>query len=53
MHEAAHFADDIVLLRAGLVVQRGTLDDLLSRPAEPFVTEYIRAQRADSRLVAA
>jgi osmoprotectant transport system ATP-binding protein len=53
MHEAAHFADDIVLLRAGMVVQRGTLDDLLSRPAEPFVTEYVRAQRADARLVAA
>jgi osmoprotectant transport system ATP-binding protein len=53
MQEAAHFADEIVLLRAGKVVQRGTLDDLLSRPAEPFVTEYIRAQRADARLVAA
>jgi osmoprotectant transport system ATP-binding protein len=50
MHEAAHFADDIVLLRAGRVVQRGTLDDLLQRPAEAFVTEFVRAQRADPRL---
>jgi osmoprotectant transport system ATP-binding protein len=53
MHEAAHFADEIVLMRAGRVVQRGTLDDLLERPAEPFVTEFIRAQRADPRLAAA
>jgi osmoprotectant transport system ATP-binding protein len=53
MHEAAHFADDIVLMRDGRVVQRGTLDDLLARPAEPFVTEFIRAQRADARLAAA
>jgi osmoprotectant transport system ATP-binding protein len=40
MHEAAHFADEIVLMREGRVVQRGTLDDLL-RPAEPFVNEFI------------
>jgi osmoprotectant transport system ATP-binding protein len=53
MHEAAHFAHEIVLMREGKVVQRGTLDDLLARPAEPFVTEFIRAQRADPRLAAA
>jgi len=53
MHEAAHFADEIVLMRDGRVVQRGTLDDLLARPAEPFVTEFIHAQRADPRLAAA
>ena len=53
MHEAAHFADDIVLMREGRVVQRGTLDDLLARPAEPFVTDFIHAQRADPRLAAA
>jgi len=34
------------------VVQRGSLDDLLQRPAEAFVTEFIRAQRADPRLAA-
>jgi osmoprotectant transport system ATP-binding protein len=53
MHEAAHFADEIVLMREGRVVQRGTLDDLLARPAEPFVTEFIHAQRADPRLATA
>ncbi len=50
MHEAAHFADEIVLMREGSVVQRGPLDDLLARPAEPFVAEFVRAQRADPRL---
>jgi osmoprotectant transport system ATP-binding protein len=50
MHEAAHFADAIVLMREGRVVQTGTLDDLLVRPAETFVTEFVRAQRADPRL---
>lgn len=50
MHEAAHFADEIVLMCEGRVVQAGTLDDLLLRPAAPFVTEFIRAQRADARL---
>jgi osmoprotectant transport system ATP-binding protein len=53
MHEAAWFADEIVLMREGRVVQRGSLDDLLQRPAQAFVTEFIRAQRADPRLAAA
>ena len=52
MHEAAWFADEIVLMREGRVVQRGSLDDLLQRPAQAFVTEFIRAQRADPRLAA-
>ncbi|MGH8744309.1 MAG: ATP-binding cassette domain-containing protein [Burkholderiales bacterium] len=46
MNEAAYLASDIVLLRAGRVVQRGTLDDLLHRPAEPYVREFVRAQRS-------
>jgi len=53
MHEAAWFADEIMLMREGRIVQRGSLDDLLQRPADPFVTEFVRAQRADPRLAAA
>ncbi len=45
MNEAAHFADQIVLMRDGEVVQSGTSDELQMRPAELFVTEFIRAQR--------
>jgi osmoprotectant transport system ATP-binding protein len=52
LHEAAFLADEILLMRDGRVVQRGTLDDLLERPAEPFVTAFTGAQRADPRLAA-
>jgi osmoprotectant transport system ATP-binding protein len=51
MHEAAHFADEIMLMRGGKLVQRGSLETLLASPAETFVTDFIRAQRADARLV--
>ena len=46
MSEAAYFGDTIILMRAGKIVQAGTLDDLLHRPAEPYVTDFIRAQRS-------
>jgi osmoprotectant transport system ATP-binding protein len=45
MGEAAHFAGEVILMREGRIIQRGTLDDLLKRPAEPYVTEFISAQR--------
>jgi len=53
LHEAAWFGDEIVLMRSGCIVQRGSLEDLLQRPAEPFVTEFVHAQRADPRLAVA
>ncbi len=43
--EAAWFADRLVLMRDGAIVQDGTLQDLLDRPAEPFVTRFVEAQR--------
>ncbi|GGA14876.1 ATP-binding cassette domain-containing protein [Dyella caseinilytica] len=43
--EAAWFADRIVLMRQGRVVQDGCLDDLRLRPADPFVTRFVEAQR--------
>lgn len=43
--EAAFFADRIVLMQAGRVVQQGSLDDLWRSPADPFVTRFIHAQR--------
>jgi osmoprotectant transport system ATP-binding protein len=46
MNEAAYLADEIVLMRAGSVVQQGSLTDLLQRPKEDYVTEFIRAQRS-------
>jgi osmoprotectant transport system ATP-binding protein len=44
--EASFFADRIVLLHAGRIVQEGTLQDLVQRPAEPFVQSFIQAQRS-------
>jgi len=45
MAEAAWFADRLVLMRHGKVVQDGRLDDLCRRPADPFVTRFVQAQR--------
>ena len=47
MHEAAFFGDEIILLRDGRVVQKGTIADLIERPADPFVTDFISAQRRE------
>ncbi|QSQ20723.1 ATP-binding cassette domain-containing protein [Pyxidicoccus parkwayensis] len=43
--EAGFLGDDILLMRDGRVVQQGGLADLESRPADPFVTRFIQAQR--------
>lgn len=44
--EAAWFADRLVLLREGRVVQDGRYEDLRDRPADDFVRAFIHAQRA-------
>jgi osmoprotectant transport system ATP-binding protein len=43
--EASFFADRVVLLREGQIVQQGTPADLWRRPADPFVTRFVQAQR--------
>jgi osmoprotectant transport system ATP-binding protein len=43
--EAGFFGHEIVLLKDGAIVQRGSLDDLMRRPADPFVTRFVNAQR--------
>src|SRR5262249_38271351 len=43
--EAAFFADRVVLLRDGQIVQQGSPADLWHRPADPFVTRFVQAQR--------
>jgi molybdate transport system ATP-binding protein len=40
--DAAAFGDDIVVLEAGRVVQRGSLGELRAHPATPFVAELVR-----------
>ena len=44
--EAAWFGDTLVLLRAGRVLQQGCARDLLEAPADPFVREFMTAQRS-------
>ena len=44
--EAAYLGDTLVLMNAGRIVQQGTLEELRARPAAPFVSEFIHAQRA-------
>lgn len=43
--EAAWFADRLVLMRGGKVVQDGSFEDLRDRPANAFVSEFVQAQR--------
>jgi len=45
MAEAAWFADQIVLMNAGRIVQQGSAEDLVFHPAQSFVREFVRAQR--------
>ncbi|MBS2033231.1 MAG: ATP-binding cassette domain-containing protein [Deltaproteobacteria bacterium] len=47
--DAAALADEVILLRSGRVVQRGTLAALVHQPVDPFVTRFIDAQRAPFR----
>jgi osmoprotectant transport system ATP-binding protein len=44
--EATFFAEALVLLRDGRIVQAGAWTDLVRAPAEPFVSRFVRAQRA-------
>jgi osmoprotectant transport system ATP-binding protein len=50
--EAAALADEIAILRAGVVLQRGTLAKLRAQPAAPFVTELLSAHRNLASVVA-
>jgi osmoprotectant transport system ATP-binding protein len=44
--EAAWFGDTLVLLRAGRVLQQGSARELLEAPSDPFVREFMTAQRS-------
>ena len=43
--EAGFLGDKLVLLRDGTVVQQGSLHDLVNSPSDPFVKQFINAQR--------
>jgi osmoprotectant transport system ATP-binding protein len=48
--EAIYFGDEIVLMNEGEIVQKGTITDLRERPTDPFVSEFINAQRGIASL---
>lgn len=48
--EAIYFGNEIVLMNEGRIVQKGTVTDLRERPADPFVSEFINAQRGIAAL---
>jgi osmoprotectant transport system ATP-binding protein len=37
-------------MNEGRIVQKGTIGDLRERPADPFVSEFINAQRSIANL---
>jgi osmoprotectant transport system ATP-binding protein len=43
--EAGWFGHEIVLMRTGRIVQHGPLAALFDQPADPFVTQFVSAQR--------
>ncbi len=45
MGEAASLGDLIVMMRGGHILQHDTLSNLSANPSDPFVTEFINAQR--------
>ena len=46
LNEAGFFGDQIILMKAGRIVQKGTSRALAEHPAEPFVTDFVRAQQS-------
>jgi osmoprotectant transport system ATP-binding protein len=45
MAEAAALGDAIALMKDGRIVQTGSIRELLDTPADPFVRDFLRAQR--------
>ena len=49
--EAGFFGETLVLMRDGQIVQRGSLQQLATQPAEPFVEHFINAQREPMQML--
>jgi osmoprotectant transport system ATP-binding protein len=50
LDEAGYFGNWIVLLREGVILQKGTIQQLMNAPADPFVTRFVHAQRRGVRM---
>jgi osmoprotectant transport system ATP-binding protein len=45
LSEAEFFADEIILMKDGKIVQKGLIADFKDQPADDFVTRFVKAQR--------
>lgn len=45
INEAGFFADEVVLMRDGKIVQQATIEEMINNPSEEFVSRFINAQR--------
>lgn len=45
MGEAGFFGDHVIMLGEGRIVQQGSLEEMISHPANDFVTRFVKAQR--------
>ncbi len=45
LNEAAFFADNIILLKDGQIVQQGLLKDFIEHPVNDFVSQFVQAQK--------
>lgn len=43
--EAQYLGDHVILMHEAKIVQQGNIEDLIHRPAEAFVTSFLKAQR--------
>jgi osmoprotectant transport system ATP-binding protein len=46
MGEAGYLAENIAVMRGGRILQRGDVRALIDTPADPFITEFVSAQRS-------
>ena len=45
MAEAAYLGNQIVVLKSGNIIQKGTLNDLREKPSDAFISKFVTAQR--------
>lgn len=48
--EAGFFADHVVLMRDGGILQQGSFQEILNKPANPFVKRFVNAQKAQLKV---
>jgi osmoprotectant transport system ATP-binding protein len=51
LNEAAYLGDELILMKDGKVVQRGSLESFQANPKVPFVTQFIEAQQLPGKSI--